>query len=202
MSILAECWDSDGHSRIVLSKTLTSSYRVRELLSHVSSHALIKPLSSGDQTSRYKPPRRAHSWKHPGKCMDVKALADTAVWSRYGHPGSRCAISWRGLRVERCVGNGRRDASYTGSSWGDRKWFAPQVSAVLILKTWQSLKSTNRFMSTPMGFRYLYAADYIDREMDAWFHVCLVYHNTLHYQAHYLEQRNGIFTMSFILKSS
>lgn len=26
-------------------------------------------------------------------------------------------------------------------------------------------------MSTPMGFRFLYAADYIDREMELWFHV-------------------------------
>ena len=28
-----------------------------------------------------------------------------------------------------------------------------------------------RFMSTTLGFRYLYAADYIDREMESWFHV-------------------------------
>lgn len=28
-----------------------------------------------------------------------------------------------------------------------------------------------KFMSTTLGFRYLYAADYIDREMDLWFHV-------------------------------
>ncbi|THG99686.1 hypothetical protein EW026_g2711 [Hermanssonia centrifuga] len=27
-----------------------------------------------------------------------------------------------------------------------------------------------KFMSTAMGFRYLYAAEYIDREMDIWFH--------------------------------
>lgn len=26
-------------------------------------------------------------------------------------------------------------------------------------------------MSTPMGFRYLYDAGYIDREMDMWFNV-------------------------------
>ena len=26
-------------------------------------------------------------------------------------------------------------------------------------------------MSTPIGFRYLYSADYIDREMDVWFNV-------------------------------
>ena len=28
-----------------------------------------------------------------------------------------------------------------------------------------------KFMSTPTGFRYLYAANYIDREMDLWFNV-------------------------------
>jgi rapamycin-insensitive companion of mTOR len=28
-----------------------------------------------------------------------------------------------------------------------------------------------RFMSTQIGFQYLYNADYIDREMDGWFHV-------------------------------
>jgi rapamycin-insensitive companion of mTOR len=27
-------------------------------------------------------------------------------------------------------------------------------------------------MSTPVGFRYLYNSEYIDREMDSWFHVC------------------------------
>ena len=30
-------------------------------------------------------------------------------------------------------------------------------------------------MSTPMGFRFLYAANYIDREMDIWFHVRIRY---------------------------
>ena len=28
-----------------------------------------------------------------------------------------------------------------------------------------------RFMSTPVGFRYLFESGYIDREMDIWFHV-------------------------------
>ena len=30
---------------------------------------------------------------------------------------------------------------------------------------------SSRFISTPAGFRYLYDANYIDREMDTWFHV-------------------------------
>ncbi len=29
----------------------------------------------------------------------------------------------------------------------------------------------HRFMSTPVGFRYLFDSGYIDREMDIWFHV-------------------------------
>ncbi|KAG1822809.1 Rapamycin-insensitive companion of mTOR, N-term-domain-containing protein [Suillus subaureus] len=33
-----------------------------------------------------------------------------------------------------------------------------------------------KFMSTPMGFRYLYSAGYIDREMDMWFHDRNIYY--------------------------
>ncbi|KAH7923835.1 hypothetical protein BV22DRAFT_1035895 [Leucogyrophana mollusca] len=33
-----------------------------------------------------------------------------------------------------------------------------------------------KFMSTPMGFRYLYDAGYIDREMDMWFHERNIYY--------------------------
>ena len=33
------------------------------------------------------------------------------------------------------------------------------------------LTVVGRFMSTPVGFRYLYSADYIDREMEVWFNV-------------------------------
>ncbi|KIJ64502.1 hypothetical protein HYDPIDRAFT_175469 [Hydnomerulius pinastri MD-312] len=33
-----------------------------------------------------------------------------------------------------------------------------------------------KFMSTPMGFRYLYSAGYIDREMDMWFHERNIYY--------------------------
>ncbi|KAG9315833.1 Rapamycin-insensitive companion of mTOR, N-term-domain-containing protein [Chiua virens] len=33
-----------------------------------------------------------------------------------------------------------------------------------------------KFMSTPMGFRYLYNAGYIDREMDMWFHERNIYY--------------------------
>ena len=29
-------------------------------------------------------------------------------------------------------------------------------------------------MSTPTGFRYLYAAEYIEREMELWFHVSII----------------------------
>jgi len=40
------------------------------------------------------------------------------------------------------------------------------------LESTAKLTHVPRFMSTPMGFRYLYDAGYIDREMDIWFHVC------------------------------
>ena len=45
------------------------------------------------------------------------------------------------------------------------KWVIVQGPRVL------DLTVVCRFMSTPIGFRYLYSADYIDREMDVWFNV-------------------------------
>jgi hypothetical protein len=40
---------------------------------------------------------------------------------------------------------------------------------------------TSRFMSTPVGFRYLFDSGYIDREMDIWLHVrALWFHDKLH----------------------
>lgn len=34
-------------------------------------------------------------------------------------------------------------------------------------------------MSTPTGFRFLYAAEYIEREMELWFHVSRISRHTL-----------------------
>lgn len=31
-----------------------------------------------------------------------------------------------------------------------------------------------KFMSTAAGFRYLYETEFIEREMNAWFHVCII----------------------------
>ena len=55
-------------------------------------------------------------------------------------------------------------------------------------------------MSTTLGFRYLYAADYIDREMDAWFHVSYLEQSEFHVLT--LLSRSGISTMWSISKSS
>ncbi len=33
-------------------------------------------------------------------------------------------------------------------------------------------------MSTPTGFRFLYAAEYIEREMELWFHVSRLHSNS------------------------
>lgn len=49
----------------------------------------------------------------------------------------------------------------------------PLLLKWVIVKSLEMLDLTAfcRFMSTPIGFRYLYSADYIDREMDVWFNV-------------------------------
>lgn len=49
-------------------------------------------------------------------------------------------------------------------------------------------------MSTPMGFRYLHGAEYIEREMSLWFDVrpCHLFFNQMKTERYY---RNGIITM-------
>lgn len=44
--------------------------------------------------------------------------------------------------------------------------YEPYFLCLLVADRWSC-----RFMSTQIGFQYLYNADYIDREMDGWFHV-------------------------------
>lgn len=50
------------------------------------------------------------------------------------------------------------------------KYVLEDTAPNALMLSWPS--DTYRFMSTPMGFRFLYDAGYIDREMDMWFHVC------------------------------
>lgn len=45
-------------------------------------------------------------------------------------------------------------------------------------------------MSTTLGFRYLYAADYINREMDLWFHVRITITRYMFTTESILQERN------------
>lgn len=47
-------------------------------------------------------------------------------------------------------------------------------------------------MSTPVGFRYLYSAEYIDREMDTWLNVSHAFD----------KQKSGLFSLTAGTKSA
>ncbi|KAH9841656.1 Rapamycin-insensitive companion of mTOR, N-term-domain-containing protein [Rhodofomes roseus] len=126
-------YSHDGHSRIVLSKALTSSYK------HI----------------------RQFSTNHLG--LLIRASATTNSWTlrllltQLYDP----AIEVREVAVR----------------FLEEACDSPDVlqSVVEMQPTLDHLGEMGhplmlKFMSTPMGFRFLYAADYIDREMDIWFH--------------------------------
>ncbi|CCL99718.1 uncharacterized protein FIBRA_01740 [Fibroporia radiculosa] len=123
----------DGHSRIVLSKALTSSYKHIRLFATNRLGALIRasPMANAWTlrlllTQLYDP------------AVDVQELAVHFLEEACEAPD-----------VLQTVVEMQPTLDHLG-----------QVGHGLMLK----------FMSTPMGFRFLYAADYIDREMDLWFH--------------------------------
>ncbi|KAI0917225.1 hypothetical protein AcW1_007525 [Taiwanofungus camphoratus] len=123
----------DGHSRIVLSKALTSSYKHIRLFATKHLGSLIR----GSTT--------ANAW--------TLRLLLTQLYD----PSTEV----RGVAVqfleEVCEDS---DVLQTVVEMQPTLDHLGQVGHPLLLK----------FMSTPMGFRFLYAGDYIDREMDLWFH--------------------------------
>ncbi|KAJ3553483.1 hypothetical protein NM688_g3590 [Phlebia brevispora] len=132
----------DGHSRIVLSKALTSSYR--EIRLYATNH--VGELIRGST--------QANAWTIRLLLTQLydpdMVVQEVAV--RYLEEA--CEAS----DVLQMVVEMHPTLDHLGD-----------VGHPLLLK----------FMSTAMGFRYLYAADYIDREMDLWFH-----ERNLHYVVH------------------
>ncbi|KAI0775530.1 Rapamycin-insensitive companion of mTOR, N-term-domain-containing protein [Trametes elegans] len=132
----------DGHSRIVLSKSLTSVYKhVR----HFSTNYL-GGLIRGSQV--------AHAWMLR---LLLTQLYDPAPEVR--------ELAVRFLE-EACEST---DVLQMVVEMQPTLDHLGEVGHPLLLK----------FMSTPTGFRFLYAADYIDREMELWFH-----ERNLHYVVH------------------
>ncbi|VDC00682.1 unnamed protein product [Peniophora sp. CBMAI 1063] len=123
----------DGHPRIVLSKTLTSSYKhIRLYATNHLGQMIMNSTTANAWTLRllltqlYDPAMEVcqmatHFLEEACESMDVLQLV-VAMQPTLDHLG--------------------------------------EVGHTLLL----------RFTSTPMGFRYLYNASYIDREMDLWFH--------------------------------
>ncbi|KAI0822217.1 Rapamycin-insensitive companion of mTOR, N-term-domain-containing protein [Trametes gibbosa] len=132
----------DGHSRIVLSKTLTSVYK------HVRHYATnyLGGLIRNSQT--------ANAWMIR---LLLTQLYDPAPEVR--------ELAVRFLE-EACEST---DVLQMVVEMQPTLDHLGEVGHPLLLK----------FMSTPTGFRFLYAADYIDRQMELWFH-----ERNLHYVVH------------------
>jgi hypothetical protein len=107
--------------------------------------------------------------------MDPPSASDATI--RSGSRGLRdgCAFLAGSLRGQGYLAAGGRDAAHYGSPRCNRAPIATEVRARTqgyLNASRAADPTTRRFMSTPMGFRYLYDAGYIDREIDMWFHVC------------------------------
>ncbi|TFK88497.1 hypothetical protein K466DRAFT_488810 [Polyporus arcularius HHB13444] len=132
----------DGHSRIVLSKALTSSHKHIRLW--VTTH--LGGLIRGSQT--------ANAWTLR---LLLTQLYDPALEVR--------ELAVRFLE-EACEST---DVLQMVVEMQPTLDHLGEVGHPLLLK----------FMSTPTGFRFLYAAEYIEREMELWFH-----ERNLHYVVH------------------
>lgn len=129
--------DSDGHPRIVLSKTLTSSYK------HI----------------------RLYATNHLGQMIMNSAMANAwtlrlLLTQLYDPAMEVCEMATHFLE-EACES---MDVLQLVVAMQPTLDHLGEIGHTLLL----------RFTSTPMGFRYLYNASYIDREMDLWFHVRLI----------------------------
>ncbi|CAL1712811.1 unnamed protein product [Somion occarium] len=123
----------DGHSRIVFSKALTSSYKHIRLYATNHLGQLIRASTSANAwtlrlllTQLYDP------------SLEVQEVAVRFLEEACEDP-----------EVLQLVVEMHPTLDHLG-----------EIGHPLLLK----------FMSTTLGFRYLYAADYINREMDLWFH--------------------------------
>ncbi|KZT18431.1 hypothetical protein NEOLEDRAFT_1125374 [Neolentinus lepideus HHB14362 ss-1] len=129
----------DGHSRIVLSKALTSSYVHIRIFATSHLGSLVRESATANAwtlrlllTQLYDP------------AMDVCELAVQFLQE-----------ACESMEILRLVVEMQPALDHLGD-----------IGHPLLMK----------FMSTPVGFRYLYDAGYIDREIDMWFHERIVWY--------------------------
>ncbi|EJF61068.1 hypothetical protein DICSQDRAFT_147513 [Dichomitus squalens LYAD-421 SS1] len=132
----------DGHSRIVFSKALTSSYTH---IRHYATERLGALIRSSQTASAWTLRLLLTQLYDPA--LEVREMAVQLLEG-----------ACESMDVLQMVVEMQPTLDHLG-----------EVGHPLLLK----------FMSTPTGFRYLYAADYIDREMELWFH-----ERNLHYVVH------------------
>ena len=132
--IFSSLVNSDGHSRIVLSKALTSSYK------HIRRYATdyLGGLIRSSQTANAWTLRLLLTQLYDPE-LEVRELAVHFLEE-----------ACESTDVLQMVVEMQPTLDHLG-----------EVGHPLLLK----------FMSTPTGFRFLWRANYIDREMELWFHV-------------------------------
>ncbi|KAJ7672758.1 Rapamycin-insensitive companion of mTOR, N-term-domain-containing protein [Mycena rosella] len=132
-------YNIDGHSRIVLSKTLTSSFP------HIRLYATrqLGDLIRGSST--------ANAW-----------MLRLLLTQLYDSEPEVCELAVTYLR-DACES---KDILQLVVEMQPTMDHLGEIGHPLLLK----------FISTPVGFRYLYDVGYIDREMDTWFHERNIYY--------------------------
>jgi rapamycin-insensitive companion of mTOR len=141
---------SDGHSRIVLSKALTSSYKVDDL----GVYGL--PVAYQPQTLRLYATQRLGSLVRSSPTANPWTLR-LLLTQLYDPSPDVCSMAVMFLQeacTSREVLQMLVDMQPTIDHLGD-------IGHPLTLK----------FMSATLGFRYLYDTGYINREIDVWFNV-------------------------------
>jgi len=135
----------------------------------------------GNPIARNPTPRSTHSRLSKSEWVDVTIVAHSTLRSRCGGSFSSNEVSWWCLWWRRDSGARRQDAADNRPS----RWHWTSVTfevqkKQLIRNEAFSLSFVtdavfflphHRFMSSSVGFRYLYHSGYIDREVDSWFYV-------------------------------
>ena len=157
---------SDGHPRIVLSKALTSTYKAGFVDCHWSPGSHLSPAYP---SLRNTPSGCPHSRVSKCQCLDTPPPSHSIIWPVSWRLRTCRRTSGRSLWFQGNIATGCWDATHNGSLGCN--WTSVTTQVCGSFGFYGRLLKYCRFMSTPMGFRFLYDAGYIDREIEAWFNV-------------------------------